>query len=109
METVDNQVVGEAFYTTVIVTDKDGNIVSEITTSTRHKNGSGFMIGYCDKINKFVETTRSGSVLRVFFYIASRQNYGTNGLYGYRCTREHLCKKLNLDRKSIYTALEHLK
>ena len=96
-------------YKKVIVFDKFGEVISEVTTSAKSKNGDGFVISYTSKMCEFLEKTSQGSYVRVFLYLAHHQNYGRDGVYGYRCTRVYLAKVLRLNRRAIYTALEYLK
>lgn len=96
-------------YRKVIVFDKFGEVISEVTTSAKSKNGDGFVISYTAKMCEFLEKTSQGSYVRVFLYLAHHQNYGKDGVYGYRCTRVYLAKVLRLNRRAIYTALEYLK
>lgn len=87
---------------------RDGEVVRQFTTRQR-KNRGGFVISYTAKMAEFLETTPQGSTVRIFLYIAQKQDYGTNGVFGYRSTRAHLAKVLGLTRKTVYTALEYLK
>lgn len=58
----------------------------------------------------FIESTRQGSVVRLFLYLAHNQNYGTEGkTFGYRCSHKYLQQVLGLDRKSVYNAVAYLK
>ena len=66
------------------------------------------MISYTAKMCEFLEKTRQGSFVRVFLYIAHHQNYGNDGVFGYRCSRSHLAKVLRLEPRTIYSALEYL-
>ena len=47
--------------------------------------------------------------MRVFVYIAHHQQYGNDGVWGYRCSHKYLKQVLSLDRKTIYNALSALK
>lgn len=67
------------------------------------------MISYTEKMSEFIEKTSVPSVVRIFLYLSHKQQYGANGVYGYRCTRKHLEQALNIDRKSVYSALMTLK
>ena len=89
--------------------DANGELLSSNTFTARKQNGSGFVISYTDKMNEFIEQTSVPSVVRIFLYIAHKQQYGANGVYGYRCTRKHLEQALKIDRKSVYSALTKLK
>ena len=96
-------------YKKVIVFDKFGEVISEVTTSAKSKNGGGFVISYTAKMCEFLEKNSAGAVVRVFLYIAHHQNYGTDGVYGYRCSKTYLSKVLRLSRVSIHEALDYLK
>ena len=73
-------------------------------------NGSGFVISYTAKMCDFISTTKQGSVVRLFVYLAHNQQYGTDGkTFGYRCSHKYLQQVLSLDKKSIYNALQYLK
>lgn len=89
--------------------DSNGELISSNTFTAKKQNGSGFVISYTEKMSEFIEKTSVPSIVRIFLYIAHKQQYGTNGVYGYRCTRKHLEQALNIDRKSVYSALTKLK
>ena len=95
-------------YKQVTVIGEGGEVISDCTTWARTTNGGGFVISYTAKMCEFLEKTRQGSFVRVFLYIAHHQNYGTNGVYGYRTSRLYLTKVLGLTRKTVYSALEYL-
>lgn len=67
------------------------------------------MLSYTEKMCEFLEKTNQGSVVRVFLYIAHHQNYGADGVFGYRCSHKFLQQALRLDRKTVYRALDQLK
>lgn len=67
------------------------------------------MLSYTEKMCEFLEKTKQGATVRLFLYIAHHQNYGNDGVYGYRCSHKFLYKILGLDRKSVYNALAELK
>ena len=94
----------------VQVTDgQTGEIISESTRPIVSQNGSGWVISYTEKMCDFLTKVTSPTVIRLFLILAHRQNYGTNGIYGYRCTKKYLRELLRVDRKTIYDALEYLK
>ena len=88
--------------------DKAGNVVSHSLTRARGKNGSGFVISYTSKMDEFIKETSTGAVVRVFLYLAHHQGYGNDGIFGFRCSRQHICDELKLTRRSVYGALEYL-
>lgn len=93
----------------VVRYDEQGEIISQSYYTERKQNGSGFVISYTSKMVEFIEKNSIGSVVRTFLYLAHNQQYGVNGIFGYRCSHKHLEQALNLDRKSVYTALTKLK
>lgn len=98
-----------AAYVEVSRYDADGELISANVFTARKQNGSGFVISYTTKMSEFIEKNDVPSVVRIFLYIAHNQQYGVNGVYGYRCTRKHLETALNITRKSVYSALNKLK
>lgn len=96
-------------YVEVTRYDAQGELISASTFKARKQNGSGFVISYTEKMSEFIEKTSVPSVVRIFLYLSHKQQYGANGVYGYRCTRKHLEQALNIDRKSVYSALMTLK
>lgn len=90
--------------------DADGELISKSLRSFRSQNGSGFVISYTEKMCEFLEKVSSGSIVRVFLYIAQRQAYGNDGrTFGYKCSHKYLYKILNLDRSTLWDALKFLK
>lgn len=97
-------------YVETTIYDEKGDLVAQSTRSYRYQNGSGFVISYTEKMCEFLEKVSSGSIVRVFLYIAQRQSYGTDGkTFGYRCSHKYLYKVLNLDRSTLWDALKFLK
>lgn len=96
-------------YVEVARYDSNGELISSNTFTAKHQNGSGFVISYTEKMSEFIEKNDVPSVVRIFLYLAHNQQYGVNGVYGYRCTRKHLEQALNITRKSVYSALQKLK
>lgn len=93
----------------VSIADADtGEILKESVSRQVHQNGSGFVISYTEKMCEFLQKVTQGSVVRVFMYIAHHQNYGTDGVFGYRCTHRHLKDVLHLNRKTVYDSLQYL-
>lgn len=95
-------------YKEITTFDNNGEIISQATVQNIGKNGSGFVLSYTAKMDEFIKKTSTGSIVRVFLYLAHHQNYGVDGVFGYRCSRQHICDALGLTRKSVYTALEYL-
>ena len=93
----------------VVAYDDNGEIIFEVTRANRWSNGSGFVISYTEKMCEFLEQTTTGSIVRTFLYIAHHQNYGNDGVYGYRCSHKYLQKVLGLSRKGLWEALNYLK
>ena len=89
--------------------DTNGELIYETTQKATSKNGGGFVLSYTEKMCEFLEKTKRGATVRVFLYIAHHQNYGQDGIYGYRCSHKYLRQVLSLDPKSIYNALDELK
>lgn len=96
-------------YVEVTRYDSNGELISSNTFTAKKQNGSGFVISYTEKMTEFIAKTDVPSVVRIFLYIAHNQQYGANGVYGYRCTRKHLEQVMNITRKSVYSALTKLK
>lgn len=94
---------------TIIYDSSTGEIQSDRTFTPITKNGSGFVISYTAKMCDFIEKYSTGAVVRLFLYIAHHQNYGSDGVYGFRCSRSYLSKVLGLTPKTVYSALELLK
>ena len=93
----------------VISYDKDGQVVADVLRPAFKPNGGGFVLSYTEKMCEFLERTKHGATVRVFLYIAHHQNYGNDGVFGYRCSHKFLRQALRLDRKSVYNALKELK
>lgn len=88
-----------------------GELISWSESEMRTKNGSGFVISYTAKMNEFIEKTTAGSIVRVFVYLAHHQDYGNNvnRTFGYRSSHGNLQKLLNVDKKTLWRALDYLK
>lgn len=83
----------------------NGEVIYETTTRYRGQNGSGFVLAYTEKVSDLIVKVPQGAIIRVFMYIAAHQHHE---LGGYRVSRKHLAEVLNLDAKSVYTALKYL-
>lgn len=88
--------------------DSDGEIVYDTMSRPVYENGGGFVISYSEKMLDFITKTSTGSVVRLFVFLAHQQRFANSGQFGYRCTRKYLEHVLNLDRKSVYRALKEL-
>lgn len=90
--------------------DTNGEVIAEHSRNYRYQNGSGFVISYTEKMCEFLEKVTTGSVVRLFVYLAHRQNYGNDGrTFGYRCSHKFLSKVLQLERTTLWDALKFLK
>lgn len=90
--------------------DDKGDVIVDTVRKIKSQNGSGFVISYTAKMTDFIASTKQGSVVRLFLYLAHNQQYGSDGkTYGYRCSHKFLQQVLSLDRKSVYNALAYLK
>lgn len=96
-------------YKRSIAYDENGEVIYDVKKKPAWQNGGGFVISYTEKMCDFIAETGVGSTVRVFLYIAHHQNYGVDGVFGYRCTHKYLQQVLRLDRKSVYNALRYLK
>ena len=92
-----------------IAYDENGEIVSDVLYRAHHENGSGFMLGYMSNIDKLILSTKHPSILRVFFHIACHQQYGNDGIFGYRCSKKYLQDTLDIKRPALWSALNWLK
>ena len=88
--------------------DENGEIVYDKMSRPVYENGGGFVISYTEKMIEFITKTTTGSVVRVFMFLAHQQRFANSGQFGYRCTRKYLEQVLSLDRKSVYSALKSL-
>ena len=96
-------------YKEVIGYDAEGQVVYDVVQRPRYQNGRGFVISYTAKLNEFLMRVSTGSIVRVFLYIAHNQSYGQNGQFGFRCTHRHIEQALRLDRTTVWDALKFLK
>lgn len=109
-EVEDKPSVTRVAYKQVISYDDNGEVIADVTKKKSWQNGGGFVISYTEKMSEFLTKTSTGSVVRVFVYIAHHQQYGVDGkTFGYRCSHKFLQQVLRLDKKTIYSALNVLK
>lgn len=99
-----NQVVYRGSYGV----DCNGEIVYDTMSRPVYENGGGFVISYTEKMIDFITKNSTGSVVRLFVFLAHQQRFANSGQFGYRCTRKYLEQVLQLDRKSVYRALKEL-
>ncbi len=93
-----------------VIYDEKGEETYRFKQKLTNKNGSGFVISYTNKICEFIENVPTGSILRVFFYLAHHQQYGSDGIqFGYRCSYKHLYTSLHLDRTTLWDAMKWLR
>ncbi len=95
-------------YKQTITYDESGNILRRSAPHKVSQNGSGFVISYTDKMLDLLRDIKSPSALKIFLYIAHNQGYG-NPIYGYRCTKKHLSDTLNIERTTVWDALNYLR
>lgn len=96
-------------YTQSVGYTASGEVVYDNVRRQRWQNGSGFVISYTEKISEFLSKVSTGSIVRVFMYIAHHQSYGQNGQFGFRCSHRHIEQALRLDRTTVWDALKFLK
>lgn len=100
--------VPHVMYKDITSYDENGEVISSVTIKNTGKNGGGFVISYTAKMDEFIKKTSTAAVVRVFLYLAHHQNYGVDGIFGFRCNRQHIADALGLNRRSVYSALEYL-
>ena len=88
--------------------DIDGNVLYDHIQRPRYQNGGGWVISYTEKVCDFLARVSTGSIVRVFLYIAHHQAYGNNGIFGMRCSHKHLQQALSLDRTTLWDAIKFL-
>lgn len=88
--------------------DKNGEVISESFYKIHHENGRGFVISYTEKMCDFLAKVSTGSIVRVFCYLAHHQSYGNDGQFGYRCSHKHLRTILNISKPTLWEALKYL-
>ena len=100
---------GNPEFISTTITDENGEVIRESTRRLIKQNRGGFVLSYTTKMQEFLLKNTNATVIRVFLYIAHRQGFGDNdGIYGYRCTRQHLADILRVNRKTIFDALKYL-
>ena len=97
-------------YKQTLAYDSNGELLYDITRKAQKPNGSGFVISYTEKICDLLTKIRTGSVLRVFFYLAHNQQFGNDGkTYGFRCSKKYLSQVLQIERTVLWDALKTLR
>lgn len=96
-------------YRESIAYDENGEIVSDVLYRSRYENGSGFMLCYMSMISDLATNVKQASILRVFLYISSHQQYGNDGVFGLRCSKKHLQDILGIQKPTLWSALNYLK
>ena len=96
-------------YKQVVTYDGNGEVISDVVTRAKSQNGGGFVISYTEKMSDFLLKVKTGSIVRVFLYIAHHQNYGVNGVFGYRCSHKYLQQIFGMDKSTLWDALKYLK
>lgn len=96
-------------YKEIIGYDAEGQVLYDVVQRPRWQNGRGFVISYTAKLNDFLRKVSTGSIVRVFLYIAHNQSYGQGGMFGFRCSHRHIEEALRLDRTTVWDALKFLK
>lgn len=66
-------------YKQVVAYDENGEIVYDMMKRPRHQNGGGFVISYTEKVCDFLQKFKTGSVVRLFLFLAHHQQYGSDG------------------------------
>lgn len=100
---------GNPEFISTTITDENGEVIRESTRRFVKQNRGGFVLSYTAKMQEFLLKNTNPTVIRVFLYIAHRQGFGDNdGIFGYRCTRQHLADILRVNRKTIFDALKYL-
>ena len=72
------------------------------------ENGVGFMLCYMSNIDSIVSNVKQPSILRVLLHIACHQQYGNDGIFGYRCSKIHLQDTLGIQAATLWSALKWL-
>lgn len=96
-------------YREAIAYDENGEIIFDALYRPKSQNGSGFMLCYMSMIGDLVTNVKQASILRVFLYISSHQNYGNDGVFGYRCSKKHLQDVLGIQKPTLWSAINWLK
>lgn len=95
-------------YTESIAYDVNGEVIYDTVKKNRYRNGRGFVISYTEKVSDFLTKVSTGSIVRVFLYVAHHQSYGQGGCFGMRCTYKYLSQVLHIDRTTLWDAMKYL-
>lgn len=87
-----------------------GEVIAEKTWYGSGQNGGGFCMVYTEETAKLIERVTEPTVLRVFFYLAMGQDYGTDGRpFGMIATKREIQERLKLSKPSVINAFNWLK
>lgn len=87
-----------------------GEVISEKTWYGSNMNGGGFCMIYTDETARLIERVTEPTILRVFFYVAMGQDYGTDGRpFGMVATKREIQNNLKLSERSVISAFNWLK
>lgn len=97
-------------YKQVIAYNDAGEVVYDNKKRQVHQNGGGWVVSYTEKVCELLKDVSTGSVLRIFFYLAHNQQFANDGKqFGYRCSKKYLQDVLGLDRSVVWEALKTLR
>ena len=89
--------------------DENGEVITSTLFRPHFENGSGFVLWYMSEMERLAIGAKQASVFRVLFYIAAHQQYGNDGVFGYRCSKKHLQDTLGIQAATLWSALKWLK
>lgn len=93
-----------------IVDADTGEVLSEKTWYGFNMNGGGFCMVYTEETAKLIERVTEPTILRIFFYLAMGQDYGTDGRpFGMIATKREIQDRLKLSKPSVINAFNWLK
>ena len=96
-------------YRESIAYDENGEIVSDVLYRSRYENESDFMLCYMSIISDLATNVKQASILRVFLYISSHQQYGNDGVFGLSCSKKYLQDILGIQKPTLWSAIKWLK
>ncbi len=103
-------IAAKVAYKESIAYDSNGEVLYDVIKRPNSQNGSGFVISYSEKMSDFLLKVKTGSIVRVFLYIAHHQAFGSDGVqFGYRCTHKYLQQIFGMDKSTLWDALKYLK
>lgn len=87
-----------------------GEILSERTWYGGYSNSGGFCMVYTDETARLIERVTEPTILRIFFYLAMGQDYGTDGRpFGMVTTKREIQDRLKVAKTSVINAFNWLK